>query len=309
VLPCGSRACHYGSGPTRHGKRHLVIASTAIVHPTALVHPEAQLGHHVSVGPYSIVEHDVVIGDHTTIDSHVLIKAGTEMASHNRVYKGVTLGETPQHLSAPDITGTVTIGSRNTFRENVTIHRGLEAGKKTTIGDGNLLMVGAHVAHDCVLGDHVIVTNNALLGGHVTVEDRAYISGAVGIHQFCRVGTMAMVGAHARCVQDVPPYVTVDGRSSQIVGLNLVGLRRSGVARAEIKQIKEAYRLIYRSGLPLSEVLEQLKAEFDAGPAAYFYPFLAASKRGFMSERRSPPGGILKLHDDPAKDVDIRKVA
>ena len=309
MLLTGSRARHYGSGPLRHGKRHHVIASTAIIHPTALVHPEAQLGQHVSVGPFSIIEHDVVIGDHTAIDSHVLIKADTRMASHNRVYKGVTIGEMPQHLSAPDITGTVQIGSRNTFRENVTIHRGLEAGKKTMIGDSNLMMVGAHVAHDCVVGDHVILTNNALLGGHVIVEDRAYISGAVGIHQFCRVGTLAMVGAHARCVQDIPPYVTVDGRTSQVVGLNLVGLRRSGVARAEIKQIKEAYRLIYRSGLPLSDVLEQLRTEFDAGPAAYFHPFLSASKRGFMSERRSPPGGILKLHDDPEKDVDIRKAA
>lgn len=286
-----------------------MIASTAIIHPTALVHPEAHIGEHVAIGPFTIIEDDSTIGDHTTIDSHVLIRSGTQMASYNRVYKGAVLGEQPQHLQVPEVTGRTIIGSHNTFRENVTIHRGMKAGSDTIVGDDNLFMVGAHVAHDCLVGNHVILTNNVLLAGHVTIEDRAFLSGAVGIHQNCRVGTMAMVGAHARCVQDVPPFVTIDGSSTKVVGLNLVGLRRNGLARAEIKQIKEAYRVLYRSGLPHSEVLEQLKTDFDAGPAARFHPFLISSTRGFISERRSPPGGVLKLHNDPAKEIDIRKVA
>ena len=286
-----------------------MIASTAVIHPTALVHPEAHIGQHVAIGPFSIIEDDCKIGDHTTIDSHVLIKSGTQMASHNRVYKGAVLGEHPQHLQAPEVTGRTIIGGHNTMRENVTVHRGLKAGMNTVIGDDNLLMVGAHVAHDCVIGNHVILTNNVLLAGHVTVEDRVFLSGAAGVHQNCRVGTMSMVGAHARCVQDVPPYVTVDGGTTRVVGLNLVGLRRNGISRAEIRQIKEAYRLIYRSGLPYSEVLEQLKLEFDSGPAARFHPFFTTSTRGFISERRSPPGGVLKLHSDPAKESEIRKVA
>lgn len=290
-------------------KARPVIASTAVIHPTALVHPEAHIGEHVAIGPFSIIEHDTTIGDHSQIDSHVLIKSGTHLASHNRVYKGAALGEHPQHLQAPEVTGSTRIGSNNTIRENVTIHRGMKAGMDTILGDDNLLMVGAHVAHDCVIGNQVILTNNVLLAGHVTIEDRVFLSGAVGIHQNCRVGTMAMVGAHARCVQDVPPYVMVDGISTRVVGLNLVGLRRNGLARAEIKQIKEAYRLLYRSGLPYSEVLDQLRLEFDAGPAARFHPFLTSSTRGFISERRSPPGGVLKLHSDPAKESEIRKVA
>jgi UDP-N-acetylglucosamine acyltransferase len=286
-----------------------VIASTAIIHPTALVHPEAHIGEHVAIGPFSIIEDDCSIGDHSTIDSHVLIKAGTQMASHNRVHKGAVLGEQPQHLQAPEVTGRTVIGSKNIFRENVTVHRGLKTGMDTVIGDDNLLMVGSHVAHDCEIGNHVVLTNNVLLAGHVTIEDRVFLSGAVGVHQNCRVGTMAMVGAHARCVQDVPPFVTIDGSSTRVVGLNLVGLRRNGLARAEIKQIKEAYRLIYRSGLPHSEVLEQLRLEFDAGPAARYHPFISSSTRGIISERRSPPGSVLKLHDDPGKEIDLRKVA
>ena len=159
-------------------------------------------------------------------------------------------------------------------------------------------MVGSHVAHDCTLGDDVIMTNNALLGGHVHVEDRAYISGAVAVHQFCRIGRLAMVGGLARVRQDVPPFVTVDGGTTMVVGLNRVGLRRAGFTSTEMQQLKAAYKLIYRSGLPWEEMLETLENEFTEGPAAEFAVFFRDGQRGFVQERRTPPGATVRLVRD-----------
>ena len=158
-------------------------------------------------------------------------------------------------------------------------------------------MVNAHVAHDCHLGNNVIMANNSMLAGHVHVDDRAYISGAAGVHQFCRVGTLAMVGGQAHLVQDVPPYVTVDGLSSLVVGLNKIGLRRAGYNQTAIQELMAAYRMIYRSGLRWAEVLEQLRTQFPTGPAALFYEFLSTTARGIISERRAPPGATIKLRE------------
>jgi UDP-N-acetylglucosamine acyltransferase len=187
------------------------------------------------------------------------------------------------------------IGSDNVIRENVTVHLALDERHTTTVGDNCLLMVNSHVAHDCTIGNNVILTNNVMVAGHVTVGDRVFMSGASGIHQFCRIGTLAMVGGQAHLVQDVPPFVTVDGLSSLIVGLNLVGLRRAGFDQAKIQQLKSAYRLIYRSGRMWNEILETLRTEFAHGPAAQFYEFLSTTKRGIVSERRVPPNATLKI--------------
>jgi UDP-N-acetylglucosamine acyltransferase len=183
------------------------------------------------------------------------------------------------------------------IRENVTIHRALQPDHDTIVGDHCLLMVNIHVAHDCHLGNNVIVTNNAMLAGHVHVADRAYISGAAGVHQFCRIGTLAMVGGQAHLVQDVPPFVTVDGLSSLVVGLNKIGLRRAGYDSTTIQEIMAAYRTIYRNNLRWVDILEQLRTKFPTGPAAEFYEFLSTSARGIISERRAPPGATIKLRD------------
>jgi UDP-N-acetylglucosamine acyltransferase len=265
------------------------------IHPQALVSPQARLGQGISIGPFSIVEPDVTIGDHCMLASRVVIKNGTVMGPDNQVFEGAVIGGLPQHTRPPERLGRVVIGSHNTIRENVTIHRALHEGTTTKVGDHNLLMVGVHIAHDCTIGDSTIFANNALLGGFVSVADRAFVSGAVGIHQFCRVGRLAMVGGCARVVQDIPPYVMVDGHSGLIVGLNLVGLRRSGYTSEDIAQLKSAYRLIYRRGLRWAEVLEQLKKEFPTGPAAEFYSYLSHGTRGFVQERRMPPTATLKL--------------
>jgi UDP-N-acetylglucosamine acyltransferase len=265
------------------------------IHPQALVSPHARLGHGVTIGPFAIVEPDVTIGDQCTLAARVVIKSGTTLGSHNQVFEGAVLGGLPQHTRMPERLGQVIIGSHNTLRENVTIHRALHEGNSTVVGDHTLIMVGAHVAHDCVIGDYTIVANNTLLGGFVQLGDRAFVSGAVGVHQFCRIGRLAMVGGCARVVQDIPPYVMVDGHSGLIVGLNLVGLRRNGYSTDDISQLKAAYRLIYRRGLRWVEVLEQLQKEFPTGPAADFYPFLSKGTRGFVQERRMPPTATLKL--------------
>jgi UDP-N-acetylglucosamine acyltransferase len=211
------------------------------------------------------------------------------------VFEGAVLGGLPQHVHIPERPGQVIIGSDNVIRENVTVHRALEEHHATTIGDHCLLMVNSHVAHDCTIGNSVILTNNVMVAGHVAVGDRVFMSGASGIHQFCRIGTLAMVGGQAHLVQDVPPYVTVDGLSSLIVGLNLVGLRRAGYDQAKIQQLKAAYRLIYRSGLMWNQILETLQTDFAVGPASLFYEFLSSTKRGIVSERRVPPNATLKI--------------
>lgn len=265
------------------------------IHPLAIVSPQATLGEDTTVGPFSIIESDVTLGRRCTLAGRVVIKSGTTLGDENTICEGTVLGGYPQHVRVPERLGRLEIGSHNTFRENVTVHRAMGENAVTRIADHNLLMVGAHVAHDCSVAEHVILANNVLLGGFVSVGDRAFVSGAVAVHQFCRVGRMAMIGGCARVVQDVPPYVMVDGRSGLIVGLNLVGLRRNGYPYADVAQLKAAYRLIYRRGLRWVEVLEALQQEFPTGPAADFHPFLSQGTRGFIQERRMPPGATLKL--------------
>jgi UDP-N-acetylglucosamine acyltransferase len=191
--------------------------------------------------------------------------------------------------------GRVRIGDHNVFREHVTIHRALKPDTWTTVGSHNYVMAGAHFGHDVTVGSNCIFANGALLGGHVTVEDRAFVSGAVAVHQFCRIGRLAMVGGHARVVQDVPPYMLIDGQTGSVVGLNVVGLRRSGHSADDIAALKLAYRLIYRRGLSWREVLETLHREFDAGPVTHLTGFLSTGTRGFTQERRAPPSTTLRL--------------
>jgi len=267
------------------------------IHPLAVVSPEATIAPDVQIGPFCVVESGASIGPGCILESRVVVKECTSLGANNRVFEGAVLGGLPQHVHVPENPGRVAIGSGNTIRENVTVHRALVPDHATTLGDNCMLMVNAHVAHDCHLGNNVIVTNNAMLAGHVRVDDRAYISGAAGIHQFCRVGVLAMVGGQAHLVQDVPPYVTVDGLSSLVVGLNKVGLRRAGYSPAAIQELMAAYRVIYRSGLRWAEILEQLRTRFPVGPAALFYEFLSTTARGIVSERRAPPGATIKLRE------------
>ena len=279
------------------------------IHPLAYVDPSAQLGRDVHVGPFAIIEAGAKIGDRCVLEAYSVIKSGTTLGDDNRIFERATIGGTPQHLKAPEHIGEVVIGCGNIIRESVTIHRALHQGQATTIGDHNFIMVGTHIAHDCLIGNHVIFANNATLGGHVVVDDRAYLSGNVAIHQFCRIGSFAMVAAQAKTVKDVPPYVTLDGVPGHVVGLNTVGLRRNGFTTEDISQLKAAYRVIYRSGLTWQQILDRLQAEFATGAAARFTEFLPQSTRGIPQERRLPPGAAVRITEEAPETPVFRAVA
>lgn len=257
------------------------------IHPLAVVSSRARIGTDVEIGPFCIIEPNTTIGDNCKLESRVVVKEGTTLGDNNHVFEGAVLGGLPQHVDIPEEPGDVVIGSGNVIREAATVHRALHAGTSTTIGDDNMLMVNAHIAHDCRIGNNAIVANNVLLSGHVTIGDRAILSGAVAIHQFCRIGTLAMVGGQGHLTRDVPPFMLVDGLTSQIVGLNRVGLRRAGYPAEDVSQLKKAYRMVYREGLAWTDLLAKLEAEFTEGPALEMTRFLAGTTRGLQPERRA----------------------
>ena len=264
------------------------------IHPTAIISPSASLSSDLTIGPYAVIEDGVTIGAGCSIGAHTVVKTGTTLGTSNDIAEHVVLGGAPQHLKRSAELGSLVIGNNNTIREYSSFHRAMKPGTSTTIGDSNLFMAVSHVAHDCRVGSNIVFANNVMLAGHVQVEDRAFISGGVGIHQFCRIGSLAMVGGMTKVVQDVPPYVTLD-TDSQVCGLNLVGLRRAGHSTEQIAELKKAYRIIYRSGLKWTEVLSQLREAFPTGPAAAMHVFCSTGKRGFVQERRMPPNVTLKI--------------
>lgn len=267
------------------------------IHPTAIVSSKAVLGDRVTIGPYCIVEDDVVLGDGCSLSGHVVIKSGVSMGCDNEVSYGSVLGGKPQHAKIDKEFGGLSIGNGNKIRENVTIHAAMERGRNTIVGNGNLLMVNSHLGHDVVMGNHTIVVNNVMLGGHSIIGDRAVLGGAAGVHQFCRVGQYAMVGGQAHIVQDVPPYVTVDGATTRVCGLNRIGLRRNGFTDDQMLDLKHAYRIMYRSGLTWTEVIDLLSKQFTTGPASLLAPFLSVGRRGFVQERRTPRTATLRIPD------------
>lgn len=273
------------------------------IHPSAVVSPHAELGTNVRIGPFCIVEAGVVVGDRSHLLARVSIKSGTVVGRDNIIMEGTVLGGMPQHVHMPEHPGTTVIGDGNVFRENCTVHRALAAGSETRIGNRCLFMVNAHAAHDCQVADGVVLTNGTMLGGHVSVGEKAYLGGGSAVHQFCRIGRLAMIGGMARVVRDVPPFAMLDGGTAMVVGLNKVGLRRAGFSTAEMVQLKQAYRMIYRSGLMWKEMLDALRMEFTTGPASEFLPFFLGGKRGFVQERRTPPGAVVRLMRDDADET------
>lgn len=273
------------------------------IHPLAAVSPDARLGVGVTIHAFATIESGVELGDYCTVASGAVIKAGVTTGCHNEFCEHAVIGGAPQHAARPEQVGAVVIGDHNVFREHVTIHRALKPGTVTRIGDNNYVMASTHFGHDVAVGNNCIFANGALVGGHVSIEDRAFVSGAVAVHQFCRIGRLAMVGGHARVVQDIPPYMLVDGQTGSIVGLNIVGLKRSGHSAEDIADLKHAYRTIYRRGLAWKDVLEALRNEFTSGPVEHLRAFLGSGTRGFAQERRAPPATTLRLRvpeEDPS---------
>ena len=259
----------------------------ALIHPTAIIEPGALLHPSVSVGPYSIVEAGAEIGEGTVIDSAVRIYGPTRLGCHNRVCHGAVLGCEPQDLTfTPDKSRPLVVGDHNHFKEGVNISRGVKSAAGTRIGSRNYLMAFAHIGHDCLVGDHNIFANTATLAGHVEIEHHVFLSGQTAVHQFCRIGAYAIIGGVSGVPQDVPPYMMADGHRAEIIGLNLVGLRRNGFDSARRERIKRAYRLIYKSGLRLAEALVQLEAEQPVPEEIrHIIDFFRGSQRGVISHR------------------------
>ncbi len=254
-------------------------------HHTALVHPGARLGAGVEVGPYAIVEGETGIGDGCELGAHSVVRRFTWMGARNRVHEGAILGGEPQDLGFGGGPSRLEIGDDNRIREGVTIHRATAPGGVTRVGSGCFLMAYSHVAHEDVIGDHVILANNVALAGHVRIDERAFLSGGVVVHQFCRVGRLAMVGGNTKVIKDCLPFVITDGVPARARGLNVVGLRRAGFTASHLRTLKEAYRLLVRSGLPLEEALERLAA-LDDPLADELGAFARDSKRGFHRSSR-----------------------
>lgn len=281
------------------------------IHPTAVVSPRAELGKNVIVGPFCVIEDDVVVGDHCRLESRVTIKSHTTLGIKNVVEDGAILGGSPQHLAAGEQCGGLCIGDNNSIRENVTMHRALQADENTIVGNYNLIMVNTHIGHDTIVEDHTIMANNVMLAGHTVIGHHAYLAGATGVHQFCRIGHYTMVGGQSAIRRDVPPFVTVDGQTNCVVGLNVIGLRRNGFSAEDLAQLKRAYRTIYREGHTWNEVRELLPKIFQDGPATDFTEFFSSGKRGFVHERATPRKAFVPATTlgDNGSDLSVRRAS
>ena len=254
------------------------------IHPSAVVSPKARLGQNVSVGPFVVIEEDVTIGDGTTVGPHAMISRGTRLGRECRIFNGAAVGGPPQDLKYKDEPTTLEVGDRTTVREFATLNRGTVASGKTTIGDDCLIMAYAHVAHDCRVGNQVIIANCSALAGHVTIDDWVIVGGLTPIHQFVRLGVHSMIGGGVRVAKDVPPYVLASQSPVVFEGLNLIGLRRRGFTLPTIELIDKAYRLLYRSGLNVSQAVARIREEIDLIPEIQvLLDFIASSKRGIIT--------------------------
>jgi UDP-N-acetylglucosamine acyltransferase len=256
------------------------------IHPTALVDPGARIGADVEIGPFSVVGPGAVVGSNAIVQSHVVIEGNVAIGTGNFIGQGAIIGAPPQDFSfSPDRKTKVEIGNDNVIREYCTIHRGSPEGSATKIGDKNFLMAGAHVGHNCEIGNNVVIANNCLLAGHVRVDDQAFLGGGSTFHQHMHIGRLVMVQGSSAFGKDLPPFVIAAERNS-VFGINVVGLRRSGFSAKDRDEIKKAFKLLYTSGLNISQALEKA-ATLDLGaPAREFFDFVAhAKKRGICPYR------------------------
>lgn len=252
------------------------------VHPTAIIDPRAELDSEVEVGPYAVIGAGVKIGKGSKISAHAILQGRTSLGESNVVFPFASVGSIPQDLKYKGEPSELVIGHRNTIREYVSLNPGTTGGGMVTrVGDQNLLMMYCHIAHDCCVGDRNVIANGATLGGHVTIEDWVIVGGLVGIHQFVRIGTGAILGAGSMVSKDVPPYCNVTGDRARLRGLNLEGLKRRGVDRSVVEAIRKAYRIAFLSKLRTEAALEKIRQDLPALPEIEkFVAFIAQSQRG-----------------------------
>ena len=252
------------------------------IHPTAIISPNAELGRNVSVGPYSVIGDDVILHDDVRVASHCVIEGPSEFGGGTVFFPFVSAGQVPHDLKYRGERSWLRAGERNTFREYSTLHRGTEGGGNITeIGSDNLFMAQAHVAHDCRIGDHVIFANGASLAGHVVVEDYATLGAFAGVHQFCRVGRHAFIGAGSVVVKDALPFARTVGNHARCYGQNTLGLRRNGFSNDEIQRISRAFRLLLAAKLNTTQALEAIRQDLGGWPEIdYLISFIESSERG-----------------------------
>lgn len=250
------------------------------IHPSAIVHSKARLGADVTIGPGAIIGEFVEIGDRTEIGAYVVVDGWTTLGSDNHVFTSAILGSQCQDLKFRGERSYLKVGNQNTIREFVTMNRATGEERVTRVGDGNLVMAYAHIAHDCVVGNNNIIANAVQLAGHVEIMDHANVGGANVVHQYVRVGSYAMIGGGSRVPKDVPPYIMCAGSPLRIVGINKVGLERKGFTEDQIKIIEHAYRVMYRSKLNVTQALKRLEEENKHAEVVPFINFIKSSERG-----------------------------
>src|SRR6266853_3272524 len=253
------------------------------IHPTAIVDPRTEIGVGTIIGPYCVIAADVVLGQNCWLQQHVTLCGPMRAGAGNKFYAGCSIGQQTQDLKYQGEPTYLEIGDENTFREFVTISRSTTSEGKTRIGDRGTFLAYSHIAHDCVVGDDVVFSNNGTLAGHVEVGDHAVIGGLTAVHQFCRIGRFAITGGCSKIVQDVPPFMIADGNPAEIRGVNLIGLERAGLLPESIKAIKEAFRLIYRSKLNTRQAIEAVRNQVEPREEiTQLIEFIEKSARGII---------------------------
>lgn len=256
------------------------------IHAMAIVADGAQLHPSVEAGPFTIIDAGAVIGEGTVIGSGVRIHGNTRIGVHNKIFDNAVLGALPQDTAFDPATESyLTIGDHNVLREGVNISRAKVEGASTLLGDHNFFMCNVHLGHDCAFGSHIIIAPGTVIGGHVEVADRAFFSGLVAVHQFCRIGELAMIAGGTKVVKDIPPFSMADGNPATLVGSNVVGLRRNGVEQAQRTAIKNAYKTLFKSGLNVSQALKQLQGREHGAEVSAIIEFFEQSPRGITDHR------------------------
>jgi UDP-N-acetylglucosamine acyltransferase len=254
-----------------------------MIHPTAIIESEAEMGEGVEIGPFCVIEKDVVIGEGTKIGPHVVIREGVRIGKRCQIFQFASIGEAPQAFAYRGEKTSLSIGDQNIFREFVTIHRGTVQGNgRTVIGNNNYFMAYAHVAHDCSIGNQVILANGATLAGHIMIEDHAIIGGLSAIHQFCQIGTHAFISGLTGVSLDIPPYMLASGSRAKLFGLNTTGLKRHHFPEETLRALKKAYRIIFRSGLTLENAVRKVEEDeiSKIQEVQHLLHFIQRSKRG-----------------------------
>ncbi|HTU48270.1 MAG TPA: acyl-ACP--UDP-N-acetylglucosamine O-acyltransferase [Bryobacteraceae bacterium] len=264
----------------------MAIDASAYVAPTARVHPDAVVGAGTRIGEYCVVEAEVAIGARCVLEPYVYVKRWTTMGDENEISAGTALGTDPLDKAFRGERSYLRIGDRNKIREHYTISRGTQPESETRIGNGNYIMTSGHIAHNCTIGDEVVVASCALVAGYVEVESQAFISGGVVIHQYSKIGRLAMIGGNTRVNSDLPPYFLYSDFNVAARGLNTVGLKRAGLPAEEIRRLKTAYRLLYRSGLKQEDALRQIETQAPSEHTRHLVEFVRASKRGICRESK-----------------------